>query len=185
MMSGFSFLNNGRIGLENEDYSQRTLMNTRFAEYSTSNYFSSATNDSVYFATAQPSILMNAQNGVSPSAVDAESHFLYKTERERSIEKMQMFPRMFITVPYLGRGSVDPVIESQLMQGEMATQAKSVSTIMDKSFLDYNFTPNEAERPHLQKIEEDGLDWTRGGMHSRELASNGTLQQSRPANKHL
>jgi hypothetical protein len=184
-MSGYSFLNNGRIGLDNADYSQRTLMNTRFAEYSTANYFSSPADDSVYFATTQPSILMNAQTGVSPGVVDAESHFLYKTERERSIEKMQMFPRLFTTIPYLGRGSVDPLIESQLMQGEMATQSKSVSTVMDKSFLNYNFTPEEAERPVRQKIEEDGLDWTRGGMLSRELATNGSLQNSRPSNKYL
>ena len=184
-MSGYSFLNNGRIGLDTADYSQRALMNNRFADYSTANYFNNVNADTVYFATAQPSILMNAQNGVCPSVVDAESHMRLKSERERSIEKMQMFPRMFLTVPYLGRGSVDPIIESQLMQGEMATQAKSVSTIMDKSFADYSLTPAEAERPSMRAIEEDGLDWVRGGMHSRELAMNGTLQNSRPSNKFL
>ena len=40
-----------------------------------------------------------------------------------------------MTVPYLGRGSCDPTIESQLLQGETVRGKKSVSTVMELSLI--------------------------------------------------
>ncbi len=178
------FFNMGRIGMDSADFSQKSLMNNRFSEYSTANFFlDDPKRDHVHFATSQPNIMNNANNGINPGVVDAESHLLLKREQERSLEKLHLLQRPFLTVPYLGRGTVDPLIESQLRQGEMVSQFKSVNTIMDKSFMDYTMTPTEASRPELRHVEEDGLDWTRGGILSREMAMDGTFVQSRPANK--
>lgn len=178
------FFNMGRIGMDSAEFSQRSLVNNRYSDYTTANYFlDDPKRDHVHFATNQPNIMNNANNGINPGVVDVESHLFLKREQERSLEKLHLLQRPFLTVPYLGRGTVDPLIESQLMQGEMVSQFKSTGTIMDKSFMDYTMTPSEASRPEMRRVEEDGLDWTRGGILSREMAIDGTFVQSRPANK--
>lgn len=178
------FFNMGRIGMDSADFSQRSLVNNRFADYTTANYFLDDPNrDHVHFATSQPNIMNNANNGINPDVIDVESNLFLKREQERSLEKLHLLQRPFLTVPYLGRGTVDTTIESQLMQGEMVSQFKSTGTIMNNSFMDYTMTPVEAHRPNMQGVEEDGLDWTRGGILSREMAIDGTFVQSRPANK--
>jgi hypothetical protein len=111
-------------------------MNNRFSEYTTSNYFlDDPKRDHVHFATSQPNIMNNANNGINPGVVDVESNLLLKREQERSLEKLHLLQRPFLTVPYLGRGTVDPVIESQLRQGEMISQFKSVNTIRIPQFV--------------------------------------------------
>lgn len=178
------FFNMGRIGADAADLTQKSQMNNRYSDYCVTNYFlDDPKRDHVHFATSQPNIMNNANNGINPGVIDTESHLLLKREQERNLEKLHLMQRPFLTVPYLGRGTVDPVIESQLMQGEMVSQFKSTSTIMDKSFMDYRMIPEEASKPDLRRVEEDGLDWTRGGILSREMAIDGTFIQSRPANK--
>jgi hypothetical protein len=54
-------------------------------------------------------------------------------EHERHYENFNLNERLFKTVPYLGRGSCNPVLESQLLQGTWSP-TKSASTVMDKSF---------------------------------------------------
>ena len=54
-----------------------------------------------------------------------------KKENKEAEEKLQLHQRPFVTVPYLGRGPSKPDLESKLMQGEVITEKKSTSTIMD------------------------------------------------------
>ena len=80
---------------------------------------------------------------------------------------------MFLTIPYLGRGSCDTDAESQLLQGENITDKKSISTVMDKSFLKYTMQPTDEKMVQSVNdftVEESALDgWVRGGMTSRCL----------------
>ena len=82
--------------------------------------------------------------------------------------------RPFLTVPYLGRGSVDPVLELQIKEGEpMGGEKKSVSTVMSQSFMGYTLYPtdnNMEERVSNPKhtVEESAMNgWIRGGADTR------------------
>ena len=93
----------------------------------------------------------------------------------RSLEKVQLMERPFRTVPYLGKGSCDTSLESQLQQGEIVNDRKSVSTIMEKSFSKYSLYPNinNSETNNTDIVNDYVLNgWVRGGMATRELPSD-------------
>lgn len=174
-MSSFSytFNNMGRIGLDATDLTQRNMHNTRFSNYMLSEFFSDKTTDSqVKFATQQPTMMVSG-TGIAGSVIDVNSMLTLKTEQERPLEKLMLHPRPFLTVPYLGRGSCDPTLESQLQQGEIVSDKKSVSTIMEQSFSNYVMYPtdtNMEERVNnpAYTVEEAALSgWVRGGQSSR------------------
>ena len=190
-MSDYSFFNLGRIGSEQVDNTQRQVLNTRLANYTLSNYFSDPTSNShIDFATAYPQLTFNAVNGgsgVGGAAVDADSKLRIQNEQTRSLDKLNLNTRPFITVPYLGRGSCDPSLESQLLQGELSTDKKSVSTIMTKSFMEYSLYPLDAKMEErvnnpANTVEEAALDgWVRGGIKTRQMANdNHYSSNSRP-----
>ena len=157
------------------DQTQQNLQNTKFGSYTVSNYFSnSLSNAQVDFATTHPG-LMFGNRGLNAGAVDYESSMFYTREKERPLEKLQLFERPFITVPYLGRGQGDVTIESMLREGERTWEKKSVGTIMDKPFTDISSYPmNEELRTYIQnpanQMEELAMDgWVRGGASAREM----------------
>ena len=171
----YTFNNMGRIGNDNTDKSQRTIQNTRFNNYMLSDFNSEKTaNSHVNFATSQP-VMMNSASHVSGQVIDVNSYLLLNKEQFRPFEKQQLHPRLFNTIPYLGRGSVDPTLESQLLHGELVSDKKSVSTIMEKSFNDYSLYPvdsNMSERLDNSSytIQEDAQEgWFRGGKNSRDI----------------
>ena len=105
--------------------------------------------------------------GLPPSAVDYDSLLIIKTEQQRAYEKLQLVQRPFLTVPYLGKGSADPVLESRLMQGEWAS-GKMATT---DGQIDYPMLSNVKDRvanPAFS-VEEVAMNgWIRGGKTSRE-----------------
>jgi len=180
--NSFLFNNLGGIRNDNTDQSQRSVQNTRFANYMLSNYSADATNPGsvLSFSLSQPTMIMNGIQGVgiNASVIDVNSKLLLSTEQDRALEKLQLNERPFITVPYLGRGSGDPVLEAQLQQGENVAGKKSVSTIMEKSFVDYSLYPLDAEQDKRVSnpdfvVQESALDgWVRGGSNTRITGDN-------------
>jgi len=192
-LNPYTFNNTGRIGSDSTDQTQRNISNTQSSNYMLSDYFSKNLSDQhVKFAVQQPMMSFTSLangNGIGGQVVDNESNLLLKTEQERALEKLQLFERPFKTVPYLGRGSCDPALESQLQQGEMMSEKKSVSTIMEKSFADYSLYPtdNKMEKQvsdASHTVEEAALDgWIRGGASTREMSTDESMKQNnRPNN---
>jgi hypothetical protein len=182
LFSDYTFNNTTRMGDDVVDNTQKTQINTRFANYELANYYSDVLSDShVKFATSQPTINFSGYSlgaGIGGKVVDENSYLLLKTTQERPLEKIQLTQRPFLTVPYLGKGSCDPTLESQLLQGELYTDKKSINTIMEKSFLTHSMYPTDKEM--LEKVnntsytvEESALDgWVRGGASSREMVTD-------------
>jgi hypothetical protein len=189
-MASYTFNNLGNLGADLPDQTQRNVYNTRFANYTLSNYFSNNISDNhVQFALPQPTLSFNGLaygNGLNGSIVDTDSLLTIKNEQERPLEKVQLFERPFLTVPYLGRGSCDPTLESQLLQGELVSDKKSVSTIMEKSFAKYALYPTDDKMEERVKnpaytVEESALEgWTRGGVSTREILTTGNVTNNRP-----
>lgn len=187
-LSSYTFNNMGRIGSDATDQSQKNVYNTRFANYTLSNFTSETLSDShVNFAVQQPTMTffgLAHGDGLSANSVDVDSNLMLKAGQERPLEKLQLFERPFLTVPYLGRGSADPSLESQLQQGELVSDKKSVSTIMEKSFAPYSLYPMDSKMENYVKdpkntVQEAALDgWTRGGASTR---NDGSLANNRPS----
>jgi len=179
--SSYLFNSMGRIGIDITDQTAQNLHNTRFGNYMVANYFSdSTTGQQVQFATQQPNIMMNAKSGVASGAIDQYSFLLQNTDSERPLEKLSLNERLFRTVPYLGRGSGDPTLESQLLQGETVSDKKSVATVSEMTYMNHaNFPMMDDLKSRIgnpaYSIEESALDgWTRGGASARDtqFASN-------------
>lgn len=171
----YVFNNMGSLKADMTDQTQENMQNTRFGNYSVSNYFSNNSTDSqVNFAMQQPGLFFGRGGGISSSVIDIESNLFNKIESERGTEKLQLFARPFATVPYLGRGGGNPVLESQLQQGETIRDLKSVSTISETTYIDYNQYPmsddlrKQISNP-ANSVEELAMNgWIRGGASSRD-----------------
>jgi hypothetical protein len=190
-ISSYTFNNMGNLGADLPDQTQKNVYNTKFANYTLSNYNSNILSDNhVQFALQQPTINYGGYvhgKGLNGSIIDTDSLLTMKGENERPLEKLQLFERPFLTIPYLGRGSCDPTLESQLLQGEVVSDKKSVSTIMEKSFSKYALYPTDDKMEERVKnpaysIEESALNgWTRGGAATREMSSDSSLKNNRPS----
>ena len=188
-LSPYTFNNSARIGADSTDQSQRNGANTHYANYMLTDHFSSTLSDHhVQFAMQQPTMNFNGLangNGIHNAAVDKESVLKLKPTEDRPLEKLQLFSRPFVTVPYLGRGSCDPALESQLQQGEPVTEKKSVSTIMEKSFGAYSLYPTDNKMENQVKdashtVEEAAMEgWVRGGMSTREMPNSDIARKNR------
>lgn len=180
-LNEFPFNNTGRIGLDNTDNTQRNMSNTRYANYTLENHFG-GTNSSnhVKFATSAPTINFRGSigGGLPSAGIDNDSNLLIKAEQQRAFEKLQLNQRAYATVPYLGRGPSNAVVESKLQQGEQVTEKKSTSTVMEKQFIDYSKYPltkkiSDRVNNPAYSIEEAALDgWVRGGLPSREVSND-------------
>jgi hypothetical protein len=178
ILSDYTFNRTDRIGLDVTDNTQRNMQNTRFSNYYTTNNFSESTLSphTIQFASAYPTMVTHGTiwgRGLNGDVVDVDSQLLIRTTQERPLEKLDIFARPFATVPYLGRGSCNPDVESQLMQGETVSDKKSVATVMNQSFMPYTMYPTDdymTEHVHDPKftVEEAALaGWVRGGSDTR------------------
>lgn len=185
--SNYSFHNMARIENDNTTKTQETLQNDRFSSYNTTNYFSQNPADSqIQFATQQPAVVPTGVTGVGISGdkVQNESALLLDSEKERSLGRLNLMQRPFLTVPYLGRGSVDPALELQMKEGEPMGEKKSVSTVMSQSFMGYTLYPTDSnmeDRVSNTKhtVEESAMNgWVRGGADTRYTESE--MAKGRP-----
>ena len=78
-------------------------------------------------------------------------------------------------MPFLGRGSVNPVMEAQIQQGESLVNKRSINNLSEKSYIKYHQTPllpsiQESMSNPANYVESSASSgWIRGGVPSREL----------------
>ena len=186
MQSDYYFNNLGRIGADSVDSTQRSLSNTRYANYMLYDYSSGVyQNGYVDFALQQPAIMFSGTahgSGLHENAIDNESLLkIQPSSITRETGKLSLYTRPFVTVPYLGRGWADPVIEAQLQQGEAVCERRSVSSVseetnsfssrMDPTNLHHRtIGPTISESQAINDLVLNG--WVNGGVSSREMFSD-------------
>ena len=177
--SGYTFNNLTRSGLDDCNISQTDIQNVSSCNYMTQNYFSSdcTMKKPIDLATTQPGIMYNGgyQVGSGGCNINDSSKLQIGTIQTNPKCRIDLFHRPFATVPYLGRGSVNPVMEAQILQGEQLVNKRSVNNLSEKSYIKYHQTPllpavqqrinNPANQ--IENVASDG--WIRGGIPSREL----------------
>jgi hypothetical protein len=178
-VSSYTFDNLSRIGNDNCCIDQTSIQNVASCNYMTQNYFASdcSMKKPIDLATTQPGIMYNGgyNSGAGGCNIDTSSKLLIGTIQTHPRCHIDLFQRPFATVPYLGRGSVNPVIESQIQQGEQNVNKRSVNNLSEKSYIKYHQTPllpavkDKLTNPvyHIEGVASEG--WVRGGVPSREL----------------
>ena len=128
-------------------------------------------------ATTQPGIFYNGGYNVGAGGcnINESSNLQIGTIQTHPRCRIDLFQRPFATVPYLGRGSVNPIMEAQIQQGESLVNKRSINNLSEKSYIKYHHTPllpsvqakvtNPANS--VEGVASEG--WIRGGVPSREL----------------
>ena len=171
---------NDRIGSDQCGLSQNNIQNSAAANYLLTNYnISCPMNKTVQCATSQPAINFSGthQVGMGGCNID-ENSLLHITNLTRDKCKINLFQRPYLTVPYLGRGTSNALLESQLQQGELANNRKSVNPSSEVSYQKYQETPmipslkatvtNPANL--VEGVAQEG--WIRGGIPVRQLTKD-------------
>jgi len=184
VVSNYTFFNNTRLENDNCSIDQRNIQNMNSSNYMVENYYPSCPMTSaIKFATNQPSVFYNGshQLGIDGCNVNTNSE-LKLTNLTRPKCKINLLERPFLTVPYLGRGSCNVELESQLLQGDMLINKKSVNTTSETSHIKYRHYPLipsiESTVTNPENLVEDSAaeGWIRGGVPSREIARSNTYQ---------
>jgi hypothetical protein len=147
----------------------------------------------IALATSQPCIFYNGTSPVGSGGcvVDESSKLLLGSIQTHPKCRIDLFQRPFATVPYLGRGSVDPILEAQIQQGELLTNKRSVNKLAEKSYIKYQNTPllpsvqERVTNPAycVEGVASDG--WVRGGVPSRELTRDRDFYANHTSNQYV
>jgi|UniRef100_A0A6C0AR40 hypothetical protein len=175
----YTFDTPSRIGLDQCNLSQTDIQNVASCNYRTQNFFAAdcSMKTQIELATTQPGIMYNGgfNSGAGGCNIDTSSRLQIGSIQTNPRCRIDLFHRPFATVPYLGRGSVNPVMEAQIQQGEQIVNKRSINNLGEKSYIKYHQTPllpavQDTFNNSATKIENDASDgWIRGGVPSREL----------------
>jgi len=178
-VTNYTFDNMSRIGNDVCNQDQNAIQNINASNYLLQNYFAKdcSMKQPIDLATTQPGINYNGPSSVGSGGcvVDASSKLLIGSIQTHPRCRIDLFQRPFATVPFLGRGSVDPILEAQIQQGDVNTNKRSVNNLSEKSYLKYQnsiLLPNIQSRLTnpaycVESVASEG--WIRGGVPSREL----------------
>lgn len=182
-VSSYTFENMARIGNDNCCIDQNTIQNAGFCNYMLQNFFASdcSMKKPIELATTQPGIFYSGGHNVGAGGcnINTSSQLQIGTIQTHPKCRIDLFQRPFATVPYLGRGAVNPIVESQIQQGETMVNKKSVNNLSEKSYTKYHQTPllssvkDKVTNPvhSVEGVASEG--WVRGGVPSRELTRDG------------
>jgi hypothetical protein len=174
----YNFYQSSRLGFDRTDFSQQTLQNAEYANYMLDGFRPSCPlSNAIDFATSQPNINFTGsfQTSIGGSNINENSQLLIN-DLSRGKCRIMLTQRPYSTVPYLGRGKCDPLLESQIQQGDFANNKKSINPSSEVCYLQYSQTPllptlkSTISNP-ANLIENNAAEgWIRGGLPSRELA---------------
>ena len=189
----YTFNQTTRIGDDQCDLSQRNVQNSEAATYMLNNFRPACPmSNAVEFATSQPDVNFTGsfQVGIGGCNIDQNSE-LSLTRLSRPKCRISLQERPFATVPYLGRGKSNPTLESQIQQGDLGSNRKSVNPSSEICYSNYSQTPMI---PSLQATVSNPANlvegvaaegWIRGGLPSRELTRDKDYANTHTKNQYV
>ena len=184
-VNNYTFGNLSRLGDDVCASSERNMQNNKFGSYSTQNFFESdcKMTKSINMATNQPSVFYGAgggdttMGGIAGCGIDNDSNLRLGGVQTNTVGRLNLRPRQFLSVPYLGKGPVKVDMETQMLHGSYTGDKKSCKDLMEKSFDNHkvDLVPSlQATIQNPANIVEGAAaeGWIRGGMPSRELAKD-------------
>ena len=192
-VNDYTFDRTTRIGDDQCDLSQQNIQNAQAATYMLDNYRPACPMSSaIEFATSQPNVNFTGshQVGINGCNIDQNSE-LSMSALSKPKCRISLFERPFATVPFLGRGKSNPVLESQIQQGDIANNRKSVNPSSEVCYMGYSNTPMI---PSLQATVTNPANlvegvaaegWIRGGLPSRELTRDKDYAETHTKNQYI
>lgn len=189
----YTFNNTTRLGDDKCELSQSNIQNSQAATYLLDNFRPACPmNNAIDFATSQLNVNYSGshQVGINGCNIDENSE-LSLTDLSKPKCRISLFQRPFSTVPYLGRGKSNPVLESQIQQGDLANNRKSINPTSEVSYISYTNTPMI---PSLQATVSNPANlvegvaaegWIRGGLPSRELTRDQDYAKQHTPNQYV
>ncbi len=179
-LHSYTFDNLSRINDDACALTERDLQNQNYGSYSTTNYFSNmcGMKKPIGFATSQPNIFYNGSHtvGLGGCNVDNDSNLRIGTIQTNPKCRISLQQRPFSTVPYLGRGPVEPEVEFKIQTGQAVTSRRTETHLTEQSHIPYHNTPlipevaSTIDNPaNLVESVADN-NWVRGGHPSREIS---------------
>jgi len=172
----FVFNNISRIGQDEYNYTQDNLVNNNHSNYMLTNLFNENEKKPFKILTNHPTMNLKGSMNVGPRGYNIhESSELLHSEPTNLNNKINLQERSYKTVPYLGRGNVDVVLESNLKAGDTLKDKKSATQLGESCFMEISKYPLDEELKSAytddkKMIEESAAKgWVRGGMLSRDL----------------
>jgi hypothetical protein len=145
MADQFSYVfdNLTRIGNDEVIKTQADMQNMEHYNYMVNNHYQYAFNNAREFATSQPGILYSEGYNIPASQVDNSSKLIFGGVQVNPRGNITLFSRPFLTVPYLGRGTVDPLTESYMLRGEMMdANRKSLNLMAETNMVNLRQIPD-------------------------------------------
>ena len=174
----YTFDNLSRIGNDSCSLDQRNIQNYNASNYRVENFYPYCPmTNAIEFATNQPNVNFTGshQVGINGCNIDENSKLMI-TKVNRPACKINLQSRPYLTVPYLGRGKVDPVLERQIRVGDRELNKKSLNPTTEISLSEkHNYPLIDNIRSKItdpKNCIEESADrtWTRGGTSSREIS---------------
>lgn len=179
-----------RLGDDQCYVSARTQQNSQYGTYNTTNYFSNncGLEKPLDFATSMPNVFVNGgfgNSGAGGCNIQSDSKMKIGTIQTNPKCRISLLTRPFASVPYLGRGPNNAIMESRIQQGDYITNKKSCNTTTEKSHIQYRHYPlvpslkATVTNPHnlVEGVAADG--WIQGGLPTRELIRDTNYMQSK------
>ena len=175
----YTFDSMSRMGYDVSTLSEKNKQNTHFGSYALTDYFANdcGLKKPVQFATKQADFYVHGGNntvGKGGCAVNDHSELTIGSIQTNPKARISLYTRPFVTVPYLGKGSVNVEDESLLIQGQNISSRKSSSTMSETSYIDHHHYPlvdhirKSVTNPNnlVEGVAKPG--WIRGGLSSRD-----------------
>jgi hypothetical protein len=174
-VSPFTFENVSRAGNDSAYLDQTSIQNTESCNYLLQNYLANdcSMKATRTLATSQPSVFYKGgYGGAGGCNIDESSQLLIGSEQTIAKARTDLFQRPYATVPFLGKGSVCPVLEAQIKQGELSTNKRTVTNLTEISYNPYTSTPllssvKQSIDSHGQMLPNNEI---RGGLTTRDMS---------------
>ena len=174
----YTFDSMSRLEYDESNLNQRNLQNVNNANYQLENYYPDCPiSNAINFATQQPNVFYKGshEGGIKGCEIETNNELKF-SHISKPACKLNLTPRQFITIPYLGKGTGDPELELRLQHGENFVNKKTVNNMMELSFVDNeNYPMIDSMKEYVSNsayvIEDDAMSgWSRGGMSARDFA---------------
>lgn len=176
--SDFMFNGLSRIGNDVSDLSQKNVQNTKLGNYQLENLYANdyEMRSGISQALKQPMFNYSGTHSTALKGtnIDTNSQLLIDKNLIHDKGKISLQERQYLTVPYLGKGKVDPNLETKLRYGVQETHRKTATQLSEKSYIPLKHTPmipevaTKVQNPNnlIEGVASNG--WIRGGLPSRE-----------------
>lgn len=176
-MSGlydYMFDNISRLGDDVTAMSSRNNQNNMFSSYSLTNFFDKCHGEVHPMSVSQPNIFFTAGKntvGYNGCVVDDSNTLRNEIMQTNHRGKISLFPRPFVTIPYLGKGPCNIDHEFELKQGDRVSNKKTITGLSEKAYTDYHHYPLISSIQRTVTNPDNLVEkHTRGGDPARDLS---------------